>query len=63
MAEGMSRPKGGGKWLTGTGRAFVAGAAVMLLLVQTGAAFNWPVFEWLQQHRPRVSVEATEPQP
>ena len=47
-------------YLKPKGRAFMWGALSMLALVQTGGAFNWPVFDWLRDHRPSVTVTTDE---
>ena len=56
MADEMRRPAPQKGYLQPRGRSFVWGAVTMLVLVQTGAAFNWPVFNWLADHRPTFSI-------
>lgn len=55
MSETASRASATG-YLKPKGRAFMIGAIAMLVLLQTGGAFNWPVFNWLVDHRPTLSV-------
>lgn len=61
MAEGVTKPSAVG-YLKPKGRAFLGGAVTMLILMQTGGRFDWPVFSWFAEHRPNVSIQ-TEPQP
>lgn len=62
MAEGTSKPPATG-YLKPKGRAFVGGALTMLVLMQTGGRFDWPVFSWFAANRPSVSIQTTEDQP